>query len=278
MKRITNVTLCLLMLFTICACAKQETKNQETEEIIGGQTVNPIIECTSLDEINTKAGVTIVSPGVMGKEDKSYTYINVDPIIAQYVFEVNGIEYCVRGSKNVNEDISGLYDDANVFESGINRTVITSEYKMDRFFVDGKQYVLTINDKGELTEEQFYTIVEEIESIHGVDPIVGEYADRTSQRATAIITKENDQYVIMVHWSSSATESTEWTMYAKLDDDKLTYGGENITNYVYDDKGNETKEETATNNIGYFEIKDNVLYWKGAALDYCRDCAFEKTK
>ena len=278
MKKIIKIALCLLVLLTICACAKKEEEPKEETPTIGEGTANPIIECKSLEEVNKKVGVNIVSPGVMGKEDIFYSYINVDPIIGQYIFEINGYEYTLRASKNVNEDISGLYVDGNTFEPGKDFTLIDKEYKMDRFFVDGVQYVLIIKDNGEMSEDQFYTIVQEIEGIHGKDLLVGEYADRTSQRATAIVTKEDDKYVIVVHWSSSAKETTEWTMYATLDGDRLTYGGENVANYTYDDNGNETIEETATNNIGYFEIEDNVLYWKGAASDYCRECAFEKVK
>lgn len=273
MRKIINLALCLLVLSTICGCAKKEE-----EPSVGGQIVNPIIKCESLEEVNKKAGVTIVSPGVMGKEDKSYTYINVDPIIGQYVFEVNGVEYTLRASKNIKEDISGLYVDGNEFEEGKDFVLISKEYKMDRFFVDGVQYVLTIKDNGEMSEDQFYTIIQEIEAIHGKDVLVGEYADATSQRATAIVLKEDDKYNITVHWSSSATEAMEWNMLASFDGEKLTYAGENITNYKTDDKGNQVIEETASNNLGYFEVKDNILYWKGAAMDYCRDCAFEKVK
>ena len=273
MKRIISLTLCLLILMSISGCNKKSE-----EEKIGANTVNPIIECESLEEVNEKADVNIVSPGVMGKEDKAYNYINVEPIIGQYIFEVNGIEYTLRASKNTKQDISGLYVDSNVFEEGKDFMLIDKEYKMDRFFIDGTQYVLTIKDNGELTEEQFYTIISEIEQNQGKDPLVGEYADTTSQRATAIVLKEDDKYVITVHWSSSASDTMEWTMYADLDGDRLTYAGENIVNYITDDKGNQTVNETASNNIGYFEIKDSILYWKGAAMDYCRDCAFEKVK
>ena len=278
MKKIIKVSLCILVLFTICACKKETAEKEDNNETIGSSTVNPIVECKDLDEVNAKVGTNLTAVGVMGREDKSFSYINVEPVIGQYVFEINGIEYTLRASKNTKEDISGLYIDGNTFEEGKNLTLITKEYKMDRFFVDGIQYVLMVKDNGQMSDEAFYNAVDEIETIHGRDNLVGEYADRTSQRATAIVTKEDDQYVITVHWSSSAQVATEWTMYATFDGEKLNYAGENISIIKSDDKGNTTVEETASNNIGYFEVKDNVLYWTGAGDQSCRECAFEKMK
>ncbi len=53
--------------------------------------------------------------------------------------------------------------------------------------------------------------------------------------------------------------------------------GEEISHSTYDAEGNETSSNiTMSNKLGWFEIKDDMLYWTGAAQEECRMCVFEK--
>ena len=50
-----------------------------------------------------------------------------------------------------------------------------------------------------------------------------------------------------------------------------------LVEVIYDAEGNETSADvTASNNLGWFEIRDGLLYWTGAAQEECRSCVFEK--
>ena len=65
-------------------------------------------------------------------------------------------------------------------------------------------------------------------------------------------------------------------MEGTLDGKKITYRGENIAIYKTDENGNIMCVDSAINNVGYFEIKDDKLYWSGAGQDQCKSCIFEK--
>lgn len=129
-------------------------------------------------------------------------------------------------------------------------------------------------------EEKTETTVTETTAVEttDADSLAGDYQDTVSQRATACVEKQGDTYNIYVNWPESDAELKSWTMMDAVEEDgKLTYRGEEIGRYTYDEKGNEISEDvTMANNIGYFEIKDGMLYWTGAAQEECRACVFEK--
>ena len=63
----------------------------------------------------------------------------------------------------------------------------------------------------------------------------------------------------------------EMTWFDTSEDKKITYKGEDIAVYVYDENGDcEVVSGTPTtiNNVGYFEIKDEKLYWTGEAEEH----------
>lgn len=111
----------------------------------------------------------------------------------------------------------------------------------------------------------------------GYAEYAGEYQDLFSQRATLTAEDLGDALKIMVHWSSSATEASIWTMTAKFtSSDKLSYTDCEYGIVVFDDDDNDsyTKEYEAAE--GYFTVTDGKLFWDGAADESCRDCIFEK--
>lgn len=270
MKKILTVLFTIIMCLSLCACSKKEEENANVP--------NPIVECTSLEEINEKVGVNLIKPPTMGVENERFSIIN--ETIAQYDYELNGKNWTIRGANIYDEDISGIYSIDNEFVEGQGATLYTNTYYLERFFDGETQYTILLSNPEDVLQETFVDCCNELERImkyHLNDPLVGDYTDSVSQRATASVERKGDEYIVLVNWSNSVNETTSWLMYATLQDNKLSYAGENISAYVYDTEGNEiSATPTASNNIGYFEIKDGKLYWSGAAQEICRTCIFEK--
>lgn len=246
---------------------------------------NPVVEYSSLEEINEVAGVNLMKPPVMGVSDERFSVIGGR--IAQYICDINGMEWTFRGACITDEDISGIYDERNVFTPNEDYGLYANEFYLDRFFDGDRQYTIVvanpISEDGEILidEETYSNCCMEMKSIlkqHMDDPLVGDYQNTTDDRMVLYVERQGDKYVMSVNLNVSDREFKCWTMLdAVMEDDKLTYKGEEIGEYIYDEDGNETSSNvTAANNIGYFEIKDDKLYWTGAAQEECRSSIFEK--
>ena len=278
MKKLLSVLLIVLLATMAVSCSTDKKQEEEkSEEVVGMP--NPIKEYDSLDKINEITGVHIVIPSSIPVTDVKYTTINDEA--AQVIFTLDDHKWTLRGSKNVNEDLSGIHDENNVFEPGQDGAVYLNDYLIDRLFVEGIQYSIVVSEAAGYDTMAFsdYTFEMEraLEKASDSDGIAGDYQDATSQRATMEITKYEGVYDITVRWPSSATEETQWYMSGKLEKDKITYAGEDISTWVFDENGSEEcTSSTASNNLGYFEIKDGKLYWTGAAQDECKACVFEK--
>lgn len=125
--------------------------------------------------------------------------------------------------------------------------------------------------ESEVNEDEEETVMEDLEKF------VGAYQDEFSQRASADVSLNEDKESLKmrVHWSDSAWSGVIWEMDLTKDGDKLVY-----TNGVKDyyQFTSETEPETYTrmdeNQSGYFEIKDDKLYWLGSPEDDCKECIF----
>lgn len=281
MKKLLNLLFALLMCLSLVACnTKEEVKDDEP---IG--MANPVVEYASLEEINEKIDVNLLKPAVMGVSNERFSIIN--NTIAQYECDINGLQWIFRAAHITDEDISGIYNEYNVFEPNQDSGLYVNEFYLDRFFDGDKQYTIVVKDP---ITAQGYLVLDEgvfsdccmelklIQKAHMDDPLVGDYQDTVGQRAIAYVERFGDTYNISVNWSDSNDVFNCWTMFdAVKDGDKLTYQGEQFGQYTYDAEGNVTSSnETASNNVGYFEIKDGMLYWTGAAQEQCRTCVFEK--
>ena len=281
MKRLLSILFMALLCIGMVGCSKQvEQKTEESakDEPIMGM-ANPMVEYDSLEEINEKVGVQIVTPGIMGKDNEKFFVISDN--LAQYNFDLNGYSFTIRGSKKTDVDISGIHDENNVFEPGQDTTIYLNDCYIDRFFDVDKQYTIVCDNPEGLDETVFSDLCFELESImkwHTDDPLVGDYQDSVSQRASLTVERHGEEYVLVVNWASSASENTCWTMYATKDGNKLNYAGENIAHTVYDADGNTvSNDETASDNIGYFTIMDNgELHWSEASEDNLEECKFVK--
>ena len=103
------------------------------------------VEYTSLEEINTAAGTNIVKAQVESVSDEWFGVISSS--IAQYTFKCGDEDWCIRGSKDVDNDISGLNYDSISFEKDITATYYNDEVYAFRFFFEDTQYVVSLDVK-----------------------------------------------------------------------------------------------------------------------------------
>ena len=103
------------------------------------------VEYDSIEDMNTAAGTNIVSASVAGKSEEWFGVISKS--IAQYKFKVNDEEWCIRASKDVDNDISGLHYDNIGFEKDTTATYYNDEVYAFRFFDKGVQYVISLDVK-----------------------------------------------------------------------------------------------------------------------------------
>ncbi len=212
----------------------------------------------------------------------------INNTIAQYACDINGMEWTFRGACVTEEDISGIYDERNVFSPGEDFGLYANDFYLQRFFDGNRQYTIVVEEPvsadGEIIidEETFMNCCMELESIqkqHMDDPLVGDYQNTADERMILYVERRGDEYSASVNLNISDGEFQCWTMTdMEKDGDRLTYRGEEIGKYTYDAEGNETSSDvTASNNLGYFEIKDGSLLWTGAAQEECRSAVFKKT-
>lgn len=285
--------LCLVF----CACGKTDEskdnttvdssvseENNESSAPDGGYAglANPVVEYTSLEEINKIVGVNLVHPAAMGVSDESFCVINGD--IAQYKFTIAGREYTFRAAdEDKKGDISGVYIDGSpAFENETADYSIKSdaEYYAGRFLVDDVQYVICVADDGSFSEADFDSILLENRNIiisevsdEGYTSLLGSYQDKTSMRATAEVKpSDKNEVSIDVNWSSSADSNDRWLILAEMKGNKLTYDADDIFHYQTRDGSdpvlvNDSKE-------GYFEFVNSELRWTGSNSEATNGCVF----
>ena len=193
MKRIL-IGLCIFGLcFNVSACGKKaEEKDIETTAVAIAETTepitaeaggvpNPVVEYDSLEAINEAAGVNLMRPSVMGVSEERFSVIN--NTIAQYICNINGMEWTFRGACVTEEDISGIYDERNVFTPNEDSGLYANEFYLDRFFDGDRQYTIVaeypVSEDGEnlLDEMTFSDCCMELKSIqkqHMDDPLFDE--------------------------------------------------------------------------------------------------------
>lgn len=131
MKRLVFFTITLCLCLTACSNTKNKT-----------DVILDYVEYETVEELNSIAGTHIV---VSNSEDKSNEEFGlITGTIAQYTFNIGDEKWCVRGSKDTENDISGLYYDDIKFEKNITSTYYNSEVYVLRFFDGDVQYVITL--------------------------------------------------------------------------------------------------------------------------------------
>lgn len=284
MKKILIALIAVGMCLTLAACA---STTKEVKENTNANLPNPMVEFKSLEEINDKIGCGLVKPPVMGVSEEKFFVIS--DTLADYHFTLNGYDYNFRASKDLSNDISGVHvTGGTMFKGEADGTEYYSEspYKGFRFVVDNTQYTLVVQDGGELDNETFVNITNEIYdlvcqelSCAEVNALIGEYQDSTSQRAMAKVSViDKDRLFINITWSNSAKSYEEWIIDAKYEDGKLNYGMGEIDHLAIDTLEDGTSDVKQANDAipGYFEVIDGKICWTGSGIESTAECVFEK--
>lgn len=307
MKKYTSMAMLLGVCFAMTACGSKQPAASTVETVQTEETeamanmVNPMTEYTSLDALNAVSGTKLVKPGVMGITDEHFYLIQCgDYNIAEYTYNLNGINYVLRGAP-VTEDISGVYlrGKAAFDSNGSQEFIFEDDMKLARWFNTEGQYVFMSKDDGKLEEKTFTAMAGEIKTltnqftnnggvdetdgegvsfVYDVSSLTGDYEDSYSQRAhLEAVATEDGALDITVYWGSSASETSEWHMTGWLTaDGRLEY--DDCENLIVrsEESGDSSTELIYDGGSGYFTVENNKLLWNGAADENCRDCVFEK--
>ncbi|MDO4940073.1 MAG: hypothetical protein Q4E33_00075 [Erysipelotrichaceae bacterium] len=278
MKNILKVVLVSMMCLCLFACSNTVEPEDET---ISGMS-NPMVVYDSLEEINEKVGVKLSIPQDMVTEKESYQIINDE--IAEYDFTDEGYQFALRGAKK-NDDISGIYINSKMAYDKDDLGFVEDEnFKAYRFFVEENQYVLTVKDNGEISEDDFDIICNSIEneiykneSCEDTIALIGNYQDSYTQRASATIELAGrDKVLLTITWPNSVEEYEEWGAVSSCSSNKIRYDSLVHKVIVTDAEGNSDVSTNIVEEDGFFVIKDGKLYWTGANDETKANCVFEK--
>ena len=266
-------------------------EEDETAENISAGLVNPRQEYGSLEEINTVAGVALAHPAVMGVSDEYFVIIDDgEGCIAEYDYTLAGCAWCFRASAFYDRDISGVYINGELPFGEVKEGIEYAEgegYKLARFATIDGQYVLMVQDNGQMDAETFRLAAEEQYEL--VNPawtagkleayyasLAGSWSDEMSQRATMEITACGSECLqITVHWSSSATECDIWEMTAKVSEDGLIYYSNCVHSRLVFTDADDTATVLSADGEGYFShTPEGKLAWNGATDADCTECVF----
>lgn len=146
---------CVLSLFAGCGAKKEEPVGM----------ANPVMEVKGLEDINAGVGCDMKAPDGIEVSDEHFYVINTTPLIGEYDFTYNGVEYMLRAAE-ASDDISGIY-----LESGVTVTdravekeasmVLASNLQWTRWFYGDMQYSLARMEGGENTDD-LYAVLEAI--------------------------------------------------------------------------------------------------------------------
>ena len=179
-KKFLALLLCLVMVLSLAACGKEAAEPEESGEpveevIVGPGGENPWVDYTSLDEINNEVGCNLCKPAAMGVSEEHFAVGDMGEYkMAQYNFSIGGYEYCFRCAPST-EDISGLqYDEvrkafAETCGAEVETVTVPDTLKAARWMTIDGQYVLSVMDNGEMDEEAFAGIAQEMYTLTTTD-------------------------------------------------------------------------------------------------------------
>lgn len=272
MKVIFKYFSILLVCLFLTSCAKQQE--------------NPLVEYSSLKEINKLAGVNICKPAINGITNEKF-YMNENET-ASYQFEVNNYIYYIRGCRDLYNDMSGIFINSKpAFEGVTDKVAFVEEegYKVYRFILGNKQYCFGVNDKENLSKDLFSEQFEnyknqmiEENTLSEIKDLVGLYQDSISQRASAEIKLVDDINIVAINimWSNSASSTEEIKCECKFSLGELMYDEISHTVTEVDENNIETTIELDDIGPGHFLIKGKALYWEGTNNEALAKCVFEK--
>lgn len=278
MKKIIMLLITMMML-TVSGCSKKANM------------ANPVMEYESLAEINDKLGTNLIDIKEYGNVENERISI-IDDKIGEYSFVIDGYDLCLRASKELNEDISGVYVDgepAFTDFSSLMSFAGNEEVKAFRLVTnDGCQYTVTSKSQSDPDDDLFLEYLGLIEDkifVTGSKPeiaeMAGEYEDSYSMRAyaTIFLYDINSPWLEMA-WSSSVSEYDTW-MFELKDEGNGKYSYESFSHFritVDEDGEIEDIEEVEDSAPGYVEYKDGKIVMTGTGNEQLMNCVFEKAQ
>lgn len=209
----------LLVLFVLCimlsGCAKQEESGN-------ANATWDAVEYKTIEEMNEAAGTNIVSAAVAGKTDESFIVISKK--VAQYKFTCNDENWCIRASKDVDNDISGLHYDNITFEKDVEATYYNDEVYAHRFFNKDVQYVISLDVEGkDIATSHFDEVSSEFKT--NITGIKSGYENEIVEDGDTVIYR-------IIMYNDNETTTTMETIY-KFEGDKMV---SIISNTIFDNE------------------------------------------
>lgn len=155
MKKFVAILLCFVTVLSLAACGT------------GQNEANPWVDYDSLEEINEQVGCNLRGPCAMCAINERFSVGDMGEYkMAQYQFTMCGFDYTFRCAPTT-EDISGVYN-----HTGKTAFAESSDEELQLVTVDGirlarwltidGQYVLMVEDHGEMNDKSFQNIAQEM--------------------------------------------------------------------------------------------------------------------
>lgn len=276
MKKALIILISLLICLTLTAC----TNNNNIP--------NPMYECESLEEINKTANVHLVKPGVTGVKDEKFYMRDNDT--AEYVYNLKGHKYYMRGCRDTSIDMSGLFRNGKpLFDDCLEEKIVYREgdgYRAYRFILGDKQYIFGVENNESISkdelENQFNEIYQQVmydSTFKEIINVIGDYIDSQSQRATLTIKLEEVNLpTFNISWSSNSSQVDEWIIKTTYDGVKFLYKEKEIihNSVVYLEDGTPITQQVDDVQEGYFGFDNGKLIWMESLSDQEPKCIFER--
>ena len=254
MKKI--LTILLLLCFVLTGCSNNHNANATWD----------CVEYSTIEEMNEAAGTNIVSAGIAGKSDEWFGVISKS--IAQYKFKANDEDWCVRASKDVDNDISGVYSDSIDFEKDITSTYYTDEIDLFRFFYNDVQYVITLDVKDkDISTAHFDSVCNEFKT--NITGVKSGYENEIYEDGDNVVYK-------VVMYNDDGSTTTMETIYG-FDGDKMVsitsniiFETEQAAKEYYDlliENGRSEDEITLDKTIISSDMSQNVDFYSDMSKD-----------
>ena len=111
------------------------------------------------------------------------------------------------------------------------------------------------------------------------DNLCGVWWDENSKRCHMAILKTDEKYSVIIQWSSSSVENTEWTMTGTWNKKakELVFNDECCITYKgYHDNSHIEVYTEYEDGTGRLFMKGDELYWEDATKNVGRRCRFKK--
>lgn len=223
-------------------------------------------EKSNLDEINKIVGSNIKR--VSNAQEETYSVI--DGKIAQYIYKVDDIYYCVRASKDMQIDLA---DDDFVYDSIADENGYTtlsfmqSDYiKSVRFVFNDYQYAYIVYDNDILDyetfnrqQEEYRFSIYEYEKDSVLNKVLGTYiCDNEYMMSVMPISSDAVQFSVANY---NGTHTKLYTMIATYSNNKFIYDKSRVEEY--------SNENYKTNNAsgGVITLKEDTLIWENITFE-----------